>query len=342
MKILITGCAGFIGYHTTLIALKKNNFVVGIDNINNYYSQRLKKDRLKSIFSYSKKNKKNFRFLKIDICSFSKLEKTFKKFKFDYVIHLAAQAGVRYSIQNPRAYLNTNIGGFFNILELSRKYKIKHLVYASTSSVYGANENFPLSEKKIADHPIQFYAATKRSNEIMAHSYSSLYNLPSTGLRFFTVYGPWGRPDMALYIFTKNIINKTEIELFNYGNHMRSFTYIDDITNGIYRSMISIPKVNKKWNNKNPDPSTSNCPYRILNLGNNKTESLKKYLKYIEIYTGKRSRIKNKKIQLGDIVKTQASLIKAKKEINFTPKVSIKEGIKKFIEWYKLYNAKKK
>lgn len=340
MRILVTGCAGFIGYHTTLLLLKKNYNVIGIDNLNNYYDPKLKKDRLKEIIKYSIQLKRKFNFIKLDICSYKNLDKVFKKYNFDYVIHLAAQAGVRYSIKNPKAYLDTNINGFFNILELSKKIKVKHLVYASTSSVYGANENFPLSEKKIADHPIQFYAATKRSNEIMAHSYSSLYNLPTTGLRFFTVYGPWGRPDMALYIFTKNILKGEKIELFNFGNHMRSFTYIDDITSGIYKSMIKIPKKNKKWNKKNPDPSSSNCPYRIFNLGNNKSENLKKYLNFIEIYVGKKAKIVNKKIQQGDIIKTDACLIKVKNEINFIPKISIKKGIKKFIEWYQSYNEK--
>ena len=239
---------------------------------------------------------------------------------------------------NPRSYLHTNLVGFFNILDCSNRYKIKHLVYASTSSVYGANESFPLKETKIADHPIQFYAATKKSNEIMAHSYSSIYNLPTTGLRFFTVYGPWGRPDMALYIFTKNIIEDKKVPLFNGGNHSRSFTYIDDIVDGVYKSTIKIPKKNNKWSSKNPDPSSSNCPFRIYNIGNNKTESLTKYLKILEKNIGKKAKIKNLKIQKGDIVKTSADLKKINKEINFKPKTSIEVVIKNFVVWFKKYH----
>lgn len=337
-KILITGCSGFIGYHTTLKFLKKNFKVIGIDNLNNYYDVKLKKDRLKSINNLGYKLSKNFKFIKSDLNNFKKIEEIFEKFKFDYVINLAAQAGVRYSLINPRSYLNTNINGFFNILDCSKRYKVKHLVYASTSSVYGANENFPLKETKIADHPIQFYAATKKSNEIMAHSYSSIYNLPTTGLRFFTVYGPWGRPDMALYIFTKKILQGKKIPLFNYGNHSRSFTYIDDIVDGVYKSTIKIPKKNNKWSSKNPDPSSSNCPFRIYNIGNNKSESLVKYLRVLEKNIGKIAKIKNLKIQKGDIIKTSADLKKINKEINFRPSTSIEVGIKKFVEWYKKYH----
>jgi UDP-glucuronate 4-epimerase len=337
LKILITGCAGFIGYHASTKFLDKGHEVIGVDNLNNYYDVALKKNRLKEL----KKYKKNFSFIKVDICNDKKINLIFKKNKFDIVVHLAAQAGVRYSITNPRSYLNTNITGFFNILECSKKYKIKHLSYASTSSVYGANKNFPLSEKNIADHPIQFYAATKRSNEIMAHSYSSLYKLPTTGFRFFTVYGPWGRPDMALFIFTKNIIEGKKIPLFNNGNHARSFTYVKDIVEGVYNSVMEIPKKNKKWSALKPDPSSSNCPFRILNIGNNKSESLKKYLKLIEKNIGKKAKINNLIIQPGDIVKTYADLTKIKNEVGFTPKTSIEKGIKEFIDWYKFYyNAK--
>jgi|MDTB01.3.fsa_nt_gb UDP-glucuronate 4-epimerase len=338
MNILVTGCAGFIGFHTCLLLIKKGYNVIGIDNLNSYYSVKLKKDRLKEIYKISKIKKKQFIFLKKDICSYGALKNVFSKYKFKYVINLAAQAGVRFSISNPKEYLKTNINGFFNILDLSKKFKIKHLVYASTSSVYGANENFPLSEKNIADHPIQFYAATKRSNEIMAHSYSSLYNLPCTGLRFFTVYGPWGRPDMALYLFTKNIIQNKKVPLFNKGNHQRSFTYIDDIVAGIYKSLKNIPKRNKKWSSKRPDPSYSYSPYRILNIGNNKSESLKKYLFYIEKNLNKKAKIKNLKIQQGDIVKTEADLKKIIKEIGYRPNTSIEEGVKRFIRWYKTYH----
>ncbi len=337
MKVLITGCAGFIGFHTSLKFLNNGFRVVGIDNLNNYYDVKLKKERLNRLNKKFSKKKK-FKFQKLDISDHIKLNKLFKKYKFDFVVNLAAQAGVRYSLINPRSYLNTNLVGFFNILDNSKRYKIKHLVYASTSSVYGANENFPLKENKIADHPIQFYAATKRSNEIMAHSYSSIHNLPTTGLRFFTVYGPWGRPDMALYIFTKNIFKGNKIPLFNHGNHSRSFTYVDDIVDGVYKSTIKIVKKNKNWSNKKPDPSSSNCPFRVLNIGNNKSESLIKYLRVLEKNIGKKAKIKNLEKQLGDIIKTSADLKKIKKEINFKPKTNIETGIKKFVEWFKDYH----
>ena len=333
MKILVTGCAGFIGFHTCLKFIDKGYQIIGIDNLNNYYDQKLKKKRLKIL-----KKKNFFLFSKVDISDSNQVEKIFKQFKITFVINLAAQAGVRYSLINPRSYLNTNIIGFFNILNFSKKYKIKHLVYASTSSVYGSNENFPLKETKMADHPIQFYAATKKSNEIMAHSYSSIYNLPTTGLRFFTVYGPWGRPDMALYIFTKRIIQGKKVPLFNHGKHSRSFTYIDDIVEGIYQSTIKIPKKNNNWSPKNPDPSSSNCPFRIFNIGNNKSESLIKYLKVLEKNIGKKAKIKNLKIQKGDIIKTSADLKKINKEINFKPKTSIEVGIKNFVKWFKNYH----
>ena len=337
MKVLITGCAGFIGFHTSLKFIKKGYHVVGVDNINDYYDVKLKKKRLNILKKLNIK-KKYFSFEKIDISNSSKVEKVFKKYNIKFVVNLAAQAGVRYSLINPRSYLNTNLVGFFNILDCSKRYKIKHLVYASTSSVYGANENFPLRENKIADHPIQFYAATKRSNELMAHSYSSIHKLPTTGLRFFTVYGPWGRPDMALYIFTKKIIQGKKIPLFNHGNHSRSFTYVDDIVDGVFKSTIKIPKKNNLWSSKNPDPSSSNCPFRIFNIGNNKTESLKKYLKVLEKNIGKKAKIKNLVIQRGDIVKTSADLKKISKEIGFYPKTNIETGIKKFMNWYREYH----
>ena len=242
MKILVTGCVGFIGFHVSRKLILDGHFVIGVDSINNYYDTKIKKDRLNILNKFSKK----FVFKKGDISNNLFLEKVFKKFNIDQVINLAAQAGVRYSIENPKAYLDSNLIGFFNILECSRKFKIKHLVYASTSSVYGNNSKLPFKENRHADHPIQFYAATKRSNELMAHSYSHLYGLPTTGLRFFTVYGPWGRPDMALFIFTKNILNGDKINLFNYGNHIRDFTYVDDIVEPIKRFIKKIPKKNNK------------------------------------------------------------------------------------------------
>ena len=334
MTILVTGAAGFIGFHTSRLLLEKNYKVIGVDNINSYYDIKIKKDRLKIL-----KNYKNFNFLKIDISNFNSLKNKLNKYKIDYIINLAAQAGVRYSLKNPKAYFDSNLKGFFNILELSRFFKVKHLIYASTSSVYGNNSKLPFKECNIADHPIQFYAATKRANELMAHSYSYLYNLPTTGLRFFTVYGPWGRPDMALFIFTKNILNNKKIELFNYGNHIRDFTYIDDIINPILKLIKKIPqKKNKKKNIQDPSESTS--PYKIFNIGNNNPKKLTDFLNEIEKQIGKKAKIKLKKLQIGDVYETFADTSKLEKYVNYKSKTSIKKGIFSFISWYRSYYNK--
>ena len=318
MSILITGSAGFIGYHLTEKLLKKNINVIGIDNINNYYDTKLKKNRIKEL----KKNKK-FKFYKIDLCEYKKLDNVIKKNKIKFIIHLAAQAGVRYSIKNPKIYFKSNLEGFFNILEVSRHNKIKHLVFASTSSVYGDTKKFPLNENNRTDCPLSFYAATKKSNEIMAHSYSYIYKLPCTGVRFFTVYGPFGRPDMALFKFTKNIINNQSIELFNNGNHLRDFTYVDDIVDGIY-SLI------KRHSKKN-------IPYEIFNIGNGNPKKLKDYLKFIEKKLNSKAKVKKLPLQIGDIFKTHSDIKKLKKYTNYKPKTNIEVGISKFIEWYKDY-----
>ena len=318
MSILITGSAGFIGYHLTEKLLKKNINVIGIDNINNYYDTKLKKNRINEL----KKNKK-FKFYKIDLCEYKKLDFVIKKNKIKFIIHLAAQAGVRYSIKNPKIYFKSNLEGFFNILEVSRHNKIKHLVFASTSSVYGDTKKFPLNENNRTDHPLSFYAATKKSNEIMAHSYSYIYKLPCTGVRFFTVYGPFGRPDMALFKFTKNIINNQSIELFNNGNHLRDFTYVDDIVDGIY-SLI------KRHSKKN-------IPYEIFNIGNGNPKKLKDYLKFIEKKLNSKAKVKKLPLQIGDIFKTHSDIKKLKKYTNYKPKTNIEVGISKFIEWYKDY-----
>ena len=325
MNILVTGCAGFIGFNLSLNLLNKKSIkVYGLDNLNNYYDINLKKDRLKIL----RKNKKFF-FYKIDICNTKKIDNFFKKNKIDYVVHLAAQAGVRYSIENPRNYLKSNIIGFFNILENSKNYKIKHLVYASTSSVYGENKKFPLAEDNSTDKPISFYAATKKSNEVMAYSYSYIYNLRTTGLRFFTVYGPYGRPDMSLFKFTKSIIDSTKINLFNNGNHERDFTYVDDVVDAIKKTLF---KKNKY-----------KIPYDIYNIGSNNPIHLKTYLKTIEKILNKKTLIKLSKFQLGDIKKTHASIKKITKDTNFQPKTSIKIGISKFVKWYReYYNVSKK
>ena len=342
---LVTGCAGFIGFHFTLKLLKLGHDVVGVDNINNYYDQSLKKNRVKEIFKVLKKTKGKFKFIKCDINNNQKLEKIFKQNNFYYVIHFAAQAGIRFSKKEPRKYFETNLLGFGNILENSRKFNIKHFVFASSSSVYGLSKAIPYSEKfSDSDHPLQLYAATKRSNEILAHSYSHLYQMKVTGLRFFTVYGPWGRPDMALFTFTKKILEGKKIYVFNNGNHFRDFTYIDDIVEGISK-VITRPKKNKNFKlNKEKlfDPSSSVSDFEIYNIGNGKPIKLSKFIDIIEANLG----IKSKKIflkkQLEDMEKTYCNNSKIKKDLNFSSKTTISFGIKKFIEWYLLYYKKNK
>ena len=319
MKILVTGCAGFIGYHLVSKLCKNNKFnVFGIDNINSYYDPKLKKDRLKILKKYQ-----NFTFSKLDMTNFKKLENVFKKNKFHIVINLAAQAGVRYSIENPRSFMETNVYGFFNILELSKIYKIKHLIYASTSSVYGSSNKFPLKEKEETSKPLSFYAATKKSNEVMAYSYSNIFKLPTTGLRFFTVYGPYGRPDMALFKFTDSIAKNKYLELFNNGNHERDFTYIDDIIDGIIGVIGKRPK--------------GKIPFEVFNIGSNKPKHLKDFLRIIEFYLEKKAKVKKRNMQVGDVYKTHADVSKLTKTVGYKPKVGVKEGIEKFIKWYKNY-----
>lgn len=334
MKILVTGSAGFIGSHLCL-RLQKNrkNLVIGLDNFDNYYSVKLKRDRIDNIL---KNNKfKNFKNLKVNITNYNNLKKIFAKIKPDYVVNLAAQAGVRYSLEFPEKYLKNNIEGFFNILQLSKENKVKHLVFASTSSVYGLNKKFIFKENHTADHPIQFYAATKRSNELMAHSYSHLYKLPCTGLRFFTVYGPWSRPDMSLYKFVDNIENNKSIEVFNYGDHIRDFTYVDDIVDGIIRAIYKIPKPKPKL--KNPAPDTSSSPFEIFNIGNDNPVKLMEYIKIIEKNLNKKAKIKFLPLQAGDIKSTRASMVKIKNRLGYKPKTNIDKGIKNFVKWYLQY-----
>ncbi len=338
MKVIVTGVAGFIGYHVAKKLILNNYKVIGIDNINNYYDIKLKKKRLENL----KKLSKNFYFEKIDLKNFKKLKKVFFKYKIEKVIHLAAQAGVRYSLKNPRSYIENNVDAFFNIIELSKIFNIKNFVYASSSSTYGANKNLPFSENNIADHPIQLYAATKRSNELIAHAYSSLYKLPTVGLRFFTAYGPWGRPDQALFIFTKNIIKEKKIELFNYGNHSRDFTYIDDIANAIFLALKKIPRGDKNWNPKKPNPSSSIFPFKIYNIGANKKVSLKKYVNVLEKCLNKKAKITYKPLQKGDVVHVSSSIKKIKNELNYKPKTEVSSGVRKFVNWYLSYYEKKK
>ena len=318
MKILVTGCAGFIGFHLSVLLLKKNVKVIGIDNINDYYDIKLKKNRIKIL-----KNYKNFTFYKFDLINKKKLNSVVLKNNIKTIIHLAAQAGVRYSIKNPNSYFKNNLEIFFNILEISKQNKIKHLLFASTSSVYGENLTFPSKEKDNTDKPLSFYAATKKSNEVMAYTYANIYKIPCTALRFFTVYGPYGRPDMALFKFTKNILENKKIELYNKGEHFRDFTYIDDIIKGIF-SIIYKPKRDK-------------VPYNIFNIGNGKSRKLIDYLFYIEKKLGKKAKIKTLPLQKGDIIKTHSDIRLLKKFSNYQPRVDIEEGISKFVDWFTDY-----
>jgi UDP-glucuronate 4-epimerase len=322
MNILVTGCAGFIGFHTSLKLIEsQNNKIFGIDNLNAYYDINLKKDRLKKL----KKNK-NFFFKKLDICKKKSLDNLFKQHKFKIVINLAAQAGVRYSILDPDTYFKNNILGFYNILDISRLYKINHFIFASSSSVYGNIKKFPIKEEYNTDFPQSFYAASKKSNEVIAFSYSSIYNMPITGLRFFTVYGPYGRPDMSLFKFTKAMLNNVKLQLFNNGNHVRDFTYIDDVVE-------SIIKISKKR------PKTS-IPYSIFNIGSSNPQKLMKFLKVISSNLNIEPKIQYKSMQKGDVYKTHANVNKLFKEIKFKPKTPINVGIKSFIKWYKDYYKK--
>ncbi len=319
MKILVTGCAGFIGFHITKKLLSMKYEVFGIDNLNNYYDIKLKQIRLKELNTLGKK----FTFKKIDISKHEPLEKIFKKNKFSYVINLAAQAGVRTSIQDPRPYIESNVVGFFNLLELSRKFKIKHLLFASTSSVYGNNNTFPSKENFNTDEPLSFYAATKKSNEIMAFSYSHIYKLPCTALRFFTVYGPLGRPDMAIYKFTDNIANGRKIDLYNKGDHVRDFTFIDDVVMYVIKLLKKAPK--------------KAIPYDVYNIGNSKPKKLIHFLNIIEKHLSLKANVNLKKMQLGDVHTTYSNNKKIIKKTNYLPKVTIDKGISKFVEWYRAF-----
>lgn len=332
MKILVTGASGFIGFHLSQHLLKCGHSVVGIDNLNNYYDVSLKKDRLKIL-----RENPLFFFEKGDIANKSFLESTFTKYQFEKVINLAAQAGVRYSIENPNAYIESNIVGFINILECCRHNNVKHLVYASSSSVYGANETMPFSVHDNVDHPLSLYAATKKSNELMAHTYSHLYNLPTSGLRFFTVYGPWGRPDMALFMFTKAILNGDPINVFNHGNMMRDFTYIDDIVNGIFKVSNKVPTPNMEWSGLSPDPGTSMAPWKIYNIGNSNPVKLMDFIKAIEISTGKEAILNKMPMQPGDVPSTYADVESLKNDVGYMPTTDINEGVESFVKWYREY-----
>ena len=332
MKILVTGAAGFIGSNVSQRLLARGDSVVGLDNLNDYYDVNLKKARLAKIEAES-----NFKFVKANLEDRPAIETLFKDEKFDKVIHLAAQAGVRYSIENPHAYIDSNIVGTTNILEGCRHNEVQHLVYASSSSVYGLNTDMPFSVHHNVDHPISLYAASKKANELMAHTYSHLYDLPTTGLRFFTVYGPWGRPDMALFLFTKAIINGEPIKVFNNGNMRRDFTYIDDIVEGVVRVTDNTAKANPDWSGKNPDPATSCAPYRIYNIGNNTPVALLDFISAIENALGIEAIKDLLPLQAGDVPETYANVDDLINDVGFKPETSIEEGIGKFVEWYRNY-----
>jgi UDP-glucuronate 4-epimerase len=334
MKYLITGAAGFIGFHLSKRLLEQGNSVVGIDNLNEYYDVNLKKVRLNEL-----KGDLEFTFHKLDLVDRKGIEKLFSEDNFDCVVNLAAQAGVRYSLENPHVYVDSNIVGFLNILEGCRNNDIKHLVFASSSSVYGANTTMPFSVHHNVDHPISLYAATKKSNELMAHAYSSLYKLPCTGLRFFTVYGPLGRPDMALFLFTKAILENRPIDVFNQGKMKRDFTYIDDIVEGVVRVTVNIPAPNTGWNSDNPDPATSYAPYRIYNIGNNNPIELMKLIEVLEGCLGKKAEKNLLPMQPGDVHETCAD-VDDLINIGFKLSTPIEKGIKEFVEWYLGYYSK--
>ncbi len=337
MPIFITGAAGFIGFHLCKRLLNEGENIVGIDNLNNYYDKSLKLDRLKNLKNIKKGS---FNFEKVSIEDKNQLDKVFNIYNPKEVVHLAAQAGVRYSIINPDSYSYSNLVGFLNILESCRNNKIKHLVFASSSSVYGGNVHMPFNESQNVDHPISLYAATKKSNELLAHSYSHLYDIPSTGLRFFTVYGPWGRPDMALFLFTKSILEKQPIKIFNEGNMIRDFTYIDDIIESLIRVIKKPPKKDSSFDKNKADPSKSWGPYKIFNIGNSNPIPLMNFIDEIELCLNLKAEKIFMPMQPGDVKQTFADTTKLEEWINYKPSTTIKEGIRKFIDWYKEYYIK--
>lgn len=335
MNVLVTGAAGFIGFHVAKQLIERGDQVVGIDNFNDYYDPKLKEARNQLLIETAQKEEGSYISVRANIADNDAIKECFEKYQFDRVIHLAAQAGVRYSIENPHSYVESNIVGFTNILEACRHSQTPHLTYASTSSVYGANTTMPFSEKHNVDHPLQFYAATKRANELMAHSYSHLFNLPTTGLRFFTVYGPWGRPDMALFKFTRNIIEDKPIPVFNNGNHSRDFTFIDDITNGIILASDQIAKPDPNWNSDSPAPNSSNAPFRVFNIGNNSPVTLKDYISAIEKALDKKALLELLPLQPGDAPDTFADSSNLEKSVGYKPSYSVEEGVKQFVDWYR-------
>ncbi len=331
-KILVTGAAGFIGFHLCRNLIGRGDRVVGLDNLNEYYDVHLKINRLRQIA-----REKNFKPVRLDLAHRDGIAKLFEEEKFDIVVNLAAQAGVRYSLINPYSYIDSNVSGFLNILEGCRNHRVKHLVFASSSSVYGANTKMPFSVHDNVDHPVSLYAATKRTNELMAHTYSSLYGIPSTGLRFFTVYGPWGRPDMAYFLFTRAILEGRPIDVYNYGKMRRDFTYIDDIIEGVVRVMEKAPEPDPGWNGEAPDSATSYAPYRLYNIGNNDPVELVHFIEVLEHCLGRKAQKNLLPIQAGDVPATCADVDDLMRDAGFKPSTPLEEGIRRFVEWYKSY-----
>ena len=332
MRVLVTGAAGFIGYHTAARLLENGHEVIGFDNLNSYYDVSLKEARLQRL-----KEHERFRFLKGDLADQTLVEATFTAEQPERVIHLAAQAGVRYSLDHPHAYIGSNVTGFLHVLEGCRHHGVKHLLYASTSAVYGANRKLPFAESDNVDHPVSLYGATKKANELMAHSYAHLFNLPVTGLRFFTVYGPWGRPDMSLFLFTRNILAGEPIEVFNYGQHSRDFTYIDDAVGGVLRAFELVATPDPNWRPETPDPATSSAPYRLYNVGNHRPVALLDYIATIEKVLGRKAKIELLPQQPGDVEATYADIETLKDAAGFQPSTPLEEGIKRFVAWYRDY-----
>ena len=335
MKILVTGAAGFIGFHVARTLLADEHEVVGLDNLNDYYDVSLKQARLDGLTPYP-----NFRFVQQDLADRDAMAALFAEQGFDRVVHLAAQAGVRYSLENPMAYADSNLTGFLTILEGCRHNKVEHLVYASSSSVYGANETMPFSEGDNVDHPVSLYAATKKANELMAHTYSHIYGLPTTGLRFFTVYGPWGRPDMSPILFADAISQGKPLKVFNYGQHKRDFTYIDDIVDGVIRALNRIPEGNPDWSGLTPDPSSSRAPWKVYNIGNSQPVELLRYIELMEAALGKTTEKELLPLQPGDVEHTYADVTALQRDTGYAPQTSIEEGLRRFVEWYRSYYRK--
>lgn len=337
MKVLVTGAVGFIGFHTAMQLLERDDHVVGFDVVNDYYDPALKEARLKLLNAKALETNGAFEFVRANLADQQAVNKTFTDHSFDRVIHLAAQAGVRYSLVNPHAYVEANLIAFTNILEACRHGAVAHLSYASTSSVYGANTKMPFSEHQGVDHPLQFYAATKRANELMAHSYSHLFRLPTTGLRFFTAYGPWGRPDMALFLFTKAILADEPIKIFNHGNHTRDFTYVSDIVEGVIRASDQIAEPDPNWLSDAPDPHFSNAPFRIFNVGNNNPVKLLAYIEALEEALGKTAQKELLPLQPGDVPDTYADASELERAVGYKPATPVKVGVAQFVDWYRTY-----